>query len=107
MAEGVVIWCHNTDQLNEQLAKHVNSQKLLVMDFSASWCGPCRAIAPIVAEFAKKFTNVSFIKIDVDELKVVAQELRVEALPTFMFLKKGRFVDKVVGAKKDELHETK
>ncbi|KAL8230813.1 hypothetical protein R6Q57_000591 [Mikania cordata] len=103
--EGVVIGCHNPDQWKERLEKHKGSQKLLVVDFTASWCGPCRAIAPILADFAKKFTNVSFLKVDVDEVETVAQEYSVEAMPTFLFFKNGEVVDKVLGAKKDELHE--
>ncbi|KAI9118093.1 hypothetical protein K1719_010425 [Acacia pycnantha] len=104
--EGQVISIHNVDSWKEQLEKGTQSKKLIVVDFTASWCGPCRFIAPILAEIAKKLTNVIFLKVDVDELKSVAEEWGVEAMPTFLFLKEGKLVDKVVGAKKEELQLT-
>ncbi|KAL5699109.1 Thioredoxin H-type [Ranunculus cassubicifolius] len=60
-------------------------------------------IAPVFAEFSNTFPHVSFVKIDVDELADVAQEFQVQATPTFLLIKNGKPVDKVVGAKKDEL----
>ncbi|XP_002280947.1 thioredoxin H-type [Vitis vinifera] len=77
--------------------------KQVVVDFTASWCGPCRVISPFLAELAKKMPNVIFLKVDVDELETVAKEWEVEAMPTFLFLKEGNVVDKVVGAKREEL----
>lgn len=55
---------------------------------------------------AEKFTDVVFVNIDVDELPDVAKEFNVDAMPTFVFFKKGKEVDRVVGAKKDELVNT-
>ncbi|KAF7817605.1 thioredoxin H-type [Senna tora] len=104
--EGQVIGCHTVESWKEQLKKGEESKKLIVVDFTASWCGPCRFIAPILAEIAKKLPNVIFLKVDVDELKSVAQEWDIEAMPTFLFLKEGKLVDKVVGAKKEELQLT-
>ncbi|KAJ6794776.1 thioredoxin H1 [Iris pallida] len=77
--------------------------KLVVVDFTATWCGPCRMMAPIFAELAKKFADVVFLKVDVDELKDVATEWEIEAMPTFLFVKDGKIVDKIVGARKDDL----
>ncbi|OIV91832.1 hypothetical protein TanjilG_17824 [Lupinus angustifolius] len=80
-----------------------NSSKLAVIDFSASWCGPCKFIEPAIHAMAGKFPNVVFFKIDVDELSDVAKEFEVQAMPTFVLLKEGKEIDRVIGAKKDEL----
>ncbi|KAJ4845024.1 hypothetical protein Tsubulata_041659 [Turnera subulata] len=104
--EGQVIACHTVEVWKEQLEKEKESKKLIVVDFTASWCPPCRFIAPILAEFAKKMPHVTFLKVDVDELTTVAEEWEVEAMPTFIFLKEGKLVDKVIGAKKEELQQS-
>ncbi|CAI8606522.1 unnamed protein product [Vicia faba] len=93
-AENEVIGVHSVESRKELIQKGTESKKL---------CGPCRFIAPILAEIAKKTPEVIFLKVDIDELKSVAEEWSVEAMPTFLFLKEGKEVDKVVGAKKEEL----
>ncbi|KAI4321614.1 hypothetical protein MLD38_034977 [Melastoma candidum] len=102
--EGQVIGCHSVESWKEQIQKGTDLKKLVVVDFTASWCGPCRVMAPILADIAKKMPHVMFLKVDVDELETVAKEWEVEAMPTFIFLKEGKLVEKIVGAKKDDLH---
>lgn len=74
-----------------------------MIDFSATWCGPCRIIEPAFKALAARFTEASFVKIDVDELSEVAQQWKVQAMPTFVLVKGGKEVSRVVGARKDEL----
>ncbi|TYI30765.1 hypothetical protein ES332_A05G410300v1 [Gossypium tomentosum] len=77
----------------------------MVIDFSASWCGPCKFMEPVLNAMAAKFTDVQFVKLDVDELPDVAQEFGVQGMPTFVLLKKGKEVDRVVGAQKNDLEK--
>ncbi|KAB2613929.1 NADH dehydrogenase complex I assembly factor 7-like [Pyrus ussuriensis x Pyrus communis] len=96
---------HSSERWQLHLNAHKESSQLLVVDFSASWCGPCRFIEPAIRAMAAKFTDVQFAKIDVNELSEVAQAFGVEAMPTFVLLKKGKEVDRVIGAQKDELEK--
>jgi thioredoxin 1 len=78
-----------------------SADKLVVLDCFATWCGPCKVIAPEILKFSNSDTykdKVDFYKVDVDEVPDVAQELGVRAMPTFMFFKNGEKVDEVVGA---------
>ncbi|KAH9693152.1 Thioredoxin H1 [Citrus sinensis] len=101
--EGQVISCHTVESWNEQLQKGIAAKKLIVVDFTASWCPPCKLMSPILSELAKKLPAVIFLKVDVDELKSVAEEWAVEAMPTFVLTKEGKVLERIVGAKKDEL----
>ncbi|KAF2459050.1 thioredoxin [Lineolata rhizophorae] len=71
---------------------------LLVLDCFATWCGPCKVIAPQVVKFSDIYTTAKFYKLDVDEVPDVAQELGIRAMPTFLLFKNGEKVGEVVGA---------
>jgi len=58
-----------------------------VIDFFATWCGPCKMIAPPIEEMSKTLENVVFLKVDVDEAEAAAQEFNISAMPTFIFMK--------------------
>jgi len=68
-----------------------------VLDCWATWCGPCKAIAPAYEELSEKFPQVKFFKVDVDAVEDVAQELGVRAMPTFMFFKGGEKITEIAG----------
>ncbi|KAL5210909.1 hypothetical protein ABZP36_006532 [Zizania latifolia] len=101
--DSAVVAVHSRATWDEQWGAVKSTPKLMVIDFSASWCGPCRFIEPSFKEMASRFADAVFLKIDVDELSEVARQWKVEAMPTFVLIKGGREVSRVVGAKKDEL----
>ncbi|XP_043916978.1 thioredoxin-like [Protopterus annectens] len=79
--------------------------KLVVADFTATWCGPCKMIAPIFEEMAGKYEDVLFLKVDIDEAEEVANCHNVRSVPTFIFFKNGQKVDDFSGANKEKLQE--
>ncbi|BAT99317.1 thioredoxin H2-like [Vigna umbellata] len=104
-SSSLILTFHSTAKWNAHFHASKETNKLLVIDFTATWCGPCKTMDPVIKEFAAKYTDVEFIKIDVDELMEVAQAFQVQTMPTFILIKKGKVVEKVVGAKKEELQK--
>ena len=75
-----------------------NGEKPLVVDFWATWCGPCRAIAPYIEELAKEYDGKIVVgKCDVEENDDVVMEFGVRNIPTILFFKNGEVVDRLVG----------
>merc|ERR1712066_154608 len=82
-----------------------NNSQLTVVDFWATWCGPCRMVAPKVAAMSEEFKDVAFHKVDVDENDEAAQDAGISAMPTFKLYKGGKEVAELVGANADKLKQ--
>jgi|GEM_PF-528319 len=83
----------------------LQSEQPVVLDIYATWCGPCRASAPIFSELSEQFSDkIKFAKLDIDQEAAIAQEFGVNMVPTFLFIKDGKVVEQHVGgiADKDE-----
>lgn len=80
-------------------AEIIAQDKPVMIDFWAVWCGPCRALAPIVEDMSKEYEGRAIIgKLDVDNNPLVSQQLGIRNIPTILFFKGGQMVDKQVGA---------
>jgi thioredoxin 1 len=77
----------------------LDSDKLTVVDFWAEWCGPCRAIGPVIEELSKEYTGkINVGKVNVDHNPQISTDYGITSIPAILFIKGGKVVDKLVGA---------
>lgn len=79
--------------------------ELLVLYFTAKWCGPCQQISPIIDQLSNSYSNINFLKIDIDEHKQLASRFSISSIPTFLFVNKGKELERVRGADITKLNE--
>ena len=77
----------------------LNSDKPVLLDFWASWCGPCRMVSPVVDEIASERGDIKVGKVNVDEQPELAAQFGVMSIPTLVVMKNGKLANKTVGAK--------
>lgn len=76
----------------------LNSDKRVVVDFYADWCGPCKMMSPVFEEVSERNSNIDFCKVNVDESTMIAQRYGIMSIPTFMIFENGQPVKKQLGA---------
>ena len=80
-------------------AEIINTDQPVLVDFWATWCGPCRALAPVVEELAHEFAGKAVVgKCNVDECDDLPMNFGIRSIPTLLFFKNGQVVDRIVGA---------
>lgn len=70
---------------------------VVVVDFFATWCGPCKMLAPVFESVSEELNDAKFVKVDIDESLELAQKFGISTVPTMMIFKDGKVVDKLVG----------
>ena len=96
------------EHLTEQNFKETieNSDKPVLVDFWASWCGPCQMLAPIIEELDAELTDVLVAKVDVDQEQSLAMDYKVVSIPTLLLFKNGEVAERMIGFHdKDEITE--
>ncbi|KAE8321332.1 thioredoxin-like protein [Aspergillus sergii] len=78
----------------------INSGQVVIIDFWAEWCGPCRAISPFFEKLASdpQFSSIKFVKVNVDEQEDISQQCGIRAMPTFKVFQDGQPLDELTGA---------
>jgi len=83
---------------SQNFNQEIKNNNLLLVDFWAEWCGPCKSMHPIFTRMAKKYKQVRFARVNVDDAQDIAMKYEVQSIPTFIMFKNAEVVNRMVGA---------
>jgi len=89
----------NKDNFKQEV---VEEKGVVLVDFYADWCGPCRMTAPIIDELSQQLTGIKFVKVNVDENPDLASQYQIFSIPTFLIFKNGEVISSLVGVQSKE-----
>mgnify|MGYP000692916719 CR=1 FL=1 len=89
----------NKDNFKQEV---LEEKGLVLVDFYADWCGPCRMTGPIIDELSEELKEIKFVKVNVDENPDLASQYQIFSIPTFLIFKSGEVVSSLVGARSKE-----
>ena len=82
----------------DQFEELINQEKLVVVDYTATWCGPCRLVAPLIDQLAEEYQGkAEVVKVDLDQNKGNAKQYKIRSIPTVLVFKDGQEVERIVG----------
>lgn len=87
-----MIYLENEKDFNEEIKKEI-----VLVDFYATWCGPCRLLEPVIETFAKEHEDVHVVKVDVDKFPNISREYTIMSIPTLLVFKDGKLANKHIG----------
>ncbi|EFC50881.1 thioredoxin [Naegleria gruberi] len=97
---------HSPQEFNQVLSSSSTAAKVVMADFYANWCSPCRQIAPTVEQLATQYQHcINVVKVNVDHHDELADKYHVNQMPSFIFLKDGKVVDRFIGNNPTMLRE--
>ena len=83
---------------SQNFNQEIRNNNLLLVDFWAEWCGPCKSMHPIFESLEKQYPNVKFARVNVDQNQNISRKFAVQSIPTFIMFKSGQIIDKMMGA---------
>lgn len=84
-----------TDNFDKEV---LQADKPVLVDFFATWCGPCQMVGPLVEQLSEEMSGVKFVKVNIDEEPELAARYQVESIPTFLLVKNGKVLKREIGA---------
>ena len=94
---------NSAEEVEQEIEK---SSNIILLDFYANWCGPCKRLTPILEEMENEFQNATFIKINVDDLDELSEKYSIKCMPTIIFIKDKEIVHRIEGCKIEEIRNT-